>query len=246
MKRIVVFLLVIAMTIPALFSCGKPSEDSNLQTGLPNVNLQQLTPVQAVAAMYKVSQPTKVVATTKHVLVEDVLELNGKYEIVTGYVDNSPASVYKEQIDTLRSVDEGGQNDEVKDLVKTTSKVIEAIEGKGSRTNGGDWKEDGTVWTIGRGRMSINLQDDLVKNVTYENHTLTLDVPQANVAKVLGEEYAQKIGSDVHVVIVDDGAVVTSIELTYSVAADEEANLDVSEMSVKVYYTYDIERITIE
>ena len=73
MKRIAIFLLVIALAIPTLFSCGMPDEDSNLQTGLPNVNLQQLTPVQSVAAMYKVSQPTKVVATTKHVIVEDYL-----------------------------------------------------------------------------------------------------------------------------------------------------------------------------
>lgn len=246
MKRIAIFLLVIALAIPTLFSCGMPDEDSNLQTGLPNVNLQQLTPVQSVAAMYKVSQPTKVVAATKQVIIQDYLELEGKYEIVTGYVDNTPASVYKIQTEEIRSVDEGGQNDEVKDIVKTTNKVIEAIEGKGSRTNGGEWNAEGTVWTIGRGRMAINLKDDLVKDVTYEDHKLSFTVPQANAAKVLGEEYAANIDSDIAIVIVDDGAVVISIELSYYIAANEEANLGRSEMYIKVDYTYDIERITIE
>ena len=51
---------------------------------------------------------------------------------------------------------------------------------------------------------------------------------------------------DVEVTIVNDGAVITSIELHYFLAANEAANLVESEMTVKVVYTYDLERITIE
>ena len=82
-------------------------------------------------------------------------------------------------------------------------------------------------------------------NVVYENHTLTFTVPKANVATVFGEEYSKDMSSDVQVKIVDDGAVVTSIELHYNLAGDG-ANLAESEMTVKVVYTYDLERITIE
>ena len=232
MKKIVVLLLIAALAVPSLFSC--------------DLFKKEATPVTLVANMYKVSQPTKVVATTKQIIIQDQLELDGRYEIVTGYVDSKPASVYKIETEEIRSVEEGGQNEEVKDLVKSTSRVIEAIEGKGSRTNGGEWNAEGTVWTIGRGRMALNLSDELVKSYTYENHVLTLDIAKENVAKVLSEEYAQYVDGDVHIVIVDDGAVVTSVELTYFTAPNEEVNLGRTEMRVRVDYTYDIEKITIE
>ena len=246
MKRIIVFLLLIALTVPTLFACGMPDEDSNLQAGLPNVNINKTSAVQSVAAMYKVSQPTKVVANTTYVLVEGDLELDSRYEIVTGFVDNKSASVYTTEIESLRSVEDGGRNEEVKDLIVSNKNVVEAIEGVGARLNGGEWDPEGTVWTIGRGRMAIKLDEALIKHVKYENHTLTFDIPQANATKVLGEEYALYIGSDVHVTIVDDGAVVTAIELNYYTLANEEANLESCEMRVKVVYTYDIEKITIE
>ena len=229
MKKIVVLLLIAALVVPALFSCNS-----------------QITPINLVDGMYRVSQPTKVVATTKQIIVPDILELDGEYEIVTGYVDSKPASVFKMTTEEIRSVEEGGQNEEVKDIVKTNTRVIEAIEGKGSRTNGGEWNEEGTAWTIGRGRMTLNLSNDIAKSYTYNNQTLNLVVAKENAAKVLGEEYAQYIDSDVNIVVVDDGAVVTSVELTYYIAANEEVNLGRSEMHVKVNYTYDIEKITIE
>ena len=228
MKKLVVLLLLVALVVPALFSCNKT------------------TPVDLVDSMYKVSQPTKVVATTKQIIIADQLELDGRYEIVTGYVDSKLASVFKMETEEVRSIEEGGQNDEVKDLIKTTTKVVEAIEGKGTRVNGGEWNEDGTVWNIGRGRMALNLDNDFVKTYTYDNHVLTIDVAKENAAQVLGEDYAQYIDSDVHIVIVDDGAVVTSIELTYYTLANAEANLGSTQMYVRVDYTYDIEKITIE
>ena len=246
MKKIIVFLLIAALCVPGLFSCQAPDGTSTIPSTIPTVNNQELTPVQSVAAMYRVSQPTKVVAHTEQVIVEEVLSLECHYEIVTGYVDNTAASVYKADIQEIRSIEEGGQNEEVKELIKSYSRVVESIEGIGSRTNGGDWDAEGTVWTIGRGRMSIKLDDANVKNVKYENHVLTCVIPLAKVAKVLGETYAQDIDSDVALTIVDDGAVVTSIQLSYYLKANEEANLDRTVMYVKVDYTYDIEKITIE
>ena len=228
MKRTLIFLLVIALCVPALFSC-------DLLAG---------GPMDDVAAMYSVSEPTKVVATTVQNI--DGFKLNSSYELVTGYVDNMAASVYTVSTEEIRSIEEGGQNEEVKDLIKASTRKIEAIEGKGSRTNGGSWDAEGTVWTIGRGRMALNLDSSAVENITYENHVLKFVVPKENAATVLGETYAADIDSDVEITIVDDGAVVTSVELHYYLAAKPEANLAASEMTVKVIYTYDIERITIE
>ena len=231
MKKIIVLMLTVALCVAALTSCqylDMLKGDSTLDD---------------VAAMYNMSAPTKVVATTEQNFGS--YELNCSYEIVTGYVDNSRASVYTVTTEELRTVEEGGKTEEVKDMIKTTTKKTEAIEGFGSRTNGGDWNPEGDVWTIGRGRMAINLEESALTNVVYENNTLTFVVPVANVATVFGESYAANIASDVEVTIVNDGAVVTSVDLHYYLAGDG-ANLPETEMTVKVVYTYDLERITIE
>ena len=231
MKKIIVLILAVALCVTALTSCqylDMLKGDSTLED---------------VATMYNMSAPTKVVATTEQNFGS--YELNCSYEIVTGYVDNSRASVYTVTTEELRTVEEGGKTEEVKDMIKTTTKKTEAIEGFGSRTNGGDWNPEGDVWTIGRGRMAINLEESALTNVVYENNTLTFVVPVANVATVFGESYAANIASDVEVTIVNDGAVVTSVNLHYYLAGDG-ANLPETEMTVKLVYTYDLERITIE
>lgn len=234
MKKIIVFLLVVALCVPALFSCALVDKVTVLIGG----------PLSAVSKMYEASLPTKVVATTKQTV--GALELNCSYELITGYVDNKPASVYISTTEEIRSVEDGGNNDEIKDIIKSSTRKTEAIEGVGSRVNGGDWNPDGTVWSISRGGMAINLDKKLVENVVYANNTLTFTIPSANVGAVLGEDYASDIAGDVDVTIVDDGAVIASIELHYFLVANEDANLVESEMNVKVVYTYDIERINIE
>ena len=231
MKKIIVLILAVALCVTALTSCqylDMLKGDSTLED---------------VATMYNMSAPTKVVATTEQNFGS--YELNCSYEIVTGYVDNSRASVYTVTTEELRTVEEGGKTEEVKDMIKSTTKKTEAIEGFGSRTNGGEWNPEGDVWTIGRGRMAINLEESALTNVVYENNTLTFVVPEANVATVFGADYAANIASDVEVTIVNDGAVVTSVDLHYYLAGDG-ANLPETEMTVKLVYTYDLERITIE
>lgn len=230
MKKIIVLILVVALCATALTSCALFDKFSDKT-------------LENVAAMYNMSNPTKVVATTEHNLGS--YKLNCSYELVTGYVDNSLASVYTVTTEELRDVAEGGKDEEVKDMIKTITKKIEAIEGFGSRTNGGEWNPEGTVWAIGRGRMAINLDEASLQDVVYENHTLTFTVPADKVATVFGEGYSANIVSAVEVKIVDDGAVVTSIDLHYYLAGDG-VNLQQSEMTVKVIYTYDLERITIE
>jgi len=235
MKKIVVFVLVMALCVPALFSCALIDKVFGGVTG---------GPLADVSEMYKASSPTKVVTTTKQTV--GGLELNCSYELVTGYVDNKPASVYTVVNEEIRSVEDGGSNEEVKDMIKRTTKKTEAIEGIGSRTNGGEWDPNGSILSINRGRMALNLDKDCVENVNYKDHTLTFTVSAENAGVVLGEAYSKDITGNVEVTIVDDGAVVASIELHYFLKGDESINLVDSEMNVKVLYTYDLERITIE
>lgn len=232
MKKIIVLILTLALCAATLSSCGLINKIKGMFK----------SPLDDVAVMYSNSAPTKVTATTKQVFKS--YELNCSYELVTGYVDNNLASVYTVTTEELRTVEEGGNTDEVKDMIKSTTKKTEAIEGFGARTNGGDWDPAGTVWAIGRGRMALNLDATAITNMVYENNVLTFTVPADKAATVLGADYAKYISSDVQVTIVNDGAVVTSVELHYYLAGDG-ANLAESEMTVKVVYTYDLERITI-
>lgn len=239
MKKIIVLVLVVALCVPTLFSCAFIK---NLIPG--NGDNGETTPVTEVANMYKMSSPTKIVATTKQSISS--LELNCSYELVTGYVDNRPASVYIENKEEIRTVEDGGNTEEVKDIIKKTTKKTEAIEGTGSRVNGGEWDPTGTILVISRGGMALKLNEEYMNNVKYNNHTLTFTVSADNAAAILGDSYAKDIASDVKVTIVDDGAVIASIELHYFLKGDESINLVESEMNVKVVYTYDLERITIE
>lgn len=236
MKKIIVFVLIMALCVPTLFSCGLIDKITGGD--------DKVTPAQTVAAMYKMSEPTKIVATTKQNI--GGLELNCSYELITGYVDNRPASIYIVNTEEIRSVEDGGDNEEVKDIIKKTSSKTEAIEGTGSRVNGGEWNPTGTPLKIFRGGMALNLDEACMSNVKYENNTLTFTVSAANAKTVLGEEYAKNISSDVDVTIVDDGAVIASVELHYFLKGNESINLVDSEMTVKVLYTYDLERITME
>ena len=93
--------------------------------------------------------------------------------------------------------------------------------------------------------MALNLSKDTVTDVKYENSTLTFTIPNANIATVLGEAYATGVDGDIQATIVNDGSVITSIELRYTISADTKAGLEASQMVVYVEYQYDIQPITI-
>ena len=148
MKKTIVFVLVMALCVTALSSCAF------IQNLLPGNNGDDgiVSPVTIVANMYKMSSPTKIVATTKQSISS--LELNCSYELVTGYVDNRPASVYTVNTEEIRTVEDGGNTDEVKDIIKKTTRkttkkapvtttvvpsiapeVVEAVVGHEENTN---------------------------------------------------------------------------------------------------------------
>ncbi len=232
MKRILAFLIVIALGAFMLASCGVIGGNSDS--------------VSEVAAMYKHSSPTKVVARTTQSFGEGLLALNCEYTIVNGVVDNKDASVYTSVVETIRSVEAGGESDVVESIIETSTTVVESIDGVGSRTNGGEWNSEGLVWYIERGAMALNIRNSNVNDVSYENGKLQCVVPYSNVTSVFGNEYSADMASDVYLTITNDGARITSLELIYETYPDEGANLVSTIMTVKVDYQYDIERISID
>lgn len=230
MKKIIVLVLTLALCATSFTSCKLFNKMFN-------------NPLKDVQEMYGNSAPTMVVATTKQVFKS--YELNNKYELKIGQVDGKAASVFTETTEELETIESAGGSDIVKPFIKTTTKTTEAIEGIGARVNGGEWNPSGTTYAIGRGAMALNLDKKSVTDVKYENHTLTFTIPNANIATVLGDGYEAGVDGDIKVTIVDDGAVVTSIELRYTLAGNTKANLPASEMIVFVEYHYDIQHITV-
>lgn len=258
MKKIIILVLVMALCVVGFASCipsnnndNNSNNNNDTNTGNNNNNNNNndnnntvvSTPLDDVAKMYSQSLPTKIVAETKQTIAS--VELNCKYTLVNGTVSELPASVYEVYTQEIDTIENGGGTEVIKPLIKETTRKTEAIQGIGSRVNGGDWDPEGVVYTITRGAMAINLDSDSVTDVEYKDNVLKFTVPIANVATVLGKAYVADIASDVKVEIVTDGAVVTSIELRYSLKGNEEANLIQSEMFIKVDYTYDLEKITI-
>ena len=134
MKKIIILALVMALCAACFVACI-PSKDNNSSNNNNNNNAS--TPLEQVAKMYSQSEPTKIVATTKQTIAS--VELNCEYEIVNGTVDNLPASVYSTYTEELESIENGGGTDVIKPLIKTTIRKTEAIQGIGSRINGGEW-----------------------------------------------------------------------------------------------------------
>ena len=227
MKKIIVLVLTLALCMTALTSCF----------------LKNRKTLKEITEMYSNSAPTMVVATTKQTFKS--YELNAKYEVKNGLVDGKNASVYVVTKDELESIENAGGSDIVRPMIKTTTKTTEAIEGIGTRTNGGEWNASGTTTVIGRGAMALNLVSRALSDVAYENNVLTFVIPNANIETVLGEGYNKGIEGDIKVTIVNDGAVITSIELVYTIAGDSAAHLEASQMVVFVEYHYDIQQITI-
>ncbi len=225
MKKIIALILVLGCVF-ALAACGKEKS------------------LESVSAMYAASKPTKSELVYSHDL--GGVTLTNRYSIVNGEVDGKAASVYTSYEESLRTVEDGGINNEIKEIIVKEEIKLEAIEGIGSRVNGGEWDPEGKVTSIYRGVITLKLTEDTTSNVEYKDHVLTLNVPAASTASVFGSELAATIDGDVSVTIVDDGAVITAVTLVYNVKGNSDVNLAASKMTVNVNYSYDIERIDIE
>lgn len=191
-----------------------------------------------VAEMYAESLPTKVVTTTKQVIGENIV-LNGKETLVTGKVNGKLTTVYEYERDELNEVPD---SDIVPPLIKTVSGSKVYHDGKVS-IDGGSWVK-GYNFAPLKGDIAINLDEANLTNVSYDKETSTLSFTVAadKVALVFGENVV--IESDVTVSIVNDGAVVTGISLSYVIAGTKE--YPEKTVTIDTVYTYDLEEITLD
>ena len=240
MKKIIALMLALVCCF-ALFACG---EEEVVTNGV----LDTIT-------YYGNSQPTRVETVTCQTILDDdgvsaVEELNGNYVLVTGKINGKIATVKTYTQDVLRSI-EDGSTDKVLPPKTTVSGSEEYLEDYGYRVNGGAWNPDGYNFSPALGAIAIGITEANVGSYTYTeekyNNTLTFTVANAKIGEVFGvdEDGVPMIiaDSDVDVVITNNGAVVTSITLSYYVEAD--GDYPAREVTVSVSYTYAVEEVTL-
>ena len=227
MKKIICFILVLALGTFSMIACGGDDEGPS--------------DASVVASMFSASQPTKSVVVTEQQFGTN--NLKGVYSVVVGTVDGAEAAVEIIEQYRLTTVAEGS-GQEILEYELQESNKREYVDGKGVRVNGGKW--DGTAASIipAKGAMAINLDDSLLGNVKYENKVLTFTVSAANSAAVFGEENA--IAADSMVTVTNDGVRITGITITYTLGTDADTGLQETVVTITATYTYDLEPITIE
>ena len=221
MKKIIALALVLSC-IFVLASCGGSNE------------------VDDVAAMYLNSKPTGVVVNTTQSFADH--ELKGEYRLLTGFYNGKEAAVYTETYQKMLSVEEGA-TDKIVESIETFTNKYEYLEGSGVRTNGGVWDIEAESFAPDKGAIALNLASKYVAQYTYDNHKLACVVLAKNTAAVLGLD--ENLEADVIIEVVDDGACVNSVIITYTIPEDEKSGVAETLVIISATYTYDLEQVVI-
>ncbi len=223
MKKIIALILTLSFVL-VLAACGGKNE------------------VDTVGEMFRESLPTKsVIATTQ---VTGDIALESQRTLTTGLVDGVEAAVLISEIDELISVEDAGAGDVVVGSIVTKTELREYLAGKGVRIDGGKWDAKAESFASAEGPMSLNLSSEYIKSFEYKDNLFRCIVPAENSAEVYGLAEDLTVPSTME--ITDDGAVITSVIISYTLPADEEAQVAATEITVKAFYFYDIQDIDIK
>ena len=224
MKKIIAVLLTLSVAVFALAACGGKND------------------VDTVGDMFKLSVPTKAVVSIAQTSGDVLLET--QKTLTTGFVGGKNAAVLISETDRLISVEEAGAGDTVVGSIVTDTEVMEYLEGKGVRVDGGKWDSKAESFVSPEGPMSLNLSSELIKNFEYKDNLLRCIVAAENTAEVFG--YAEDLPVSVYMEITDDGAVITSVIISYTLPEDADAQVAETDVTIKCFYFYDIQNIEIK
>ena len=198
--------------------------------------------VDVIGDMFMSSRPTKTVVATTQSAGDVVLE--AQHTLTTGLVGGRAASVLVSEVDRALSVEEAGASNVVVGTIVTDTELREYVEGKGVRVNNGKWDSNGENFANPEGPVSLNLSSALITSFEYKDNIFRCIISKDNTAEVLGLE--EDLPVPVTLEITDDGAVVTSVIISYTVPADDEAQVAETEITIKAFYFYDIQNIEIK
>ena len=236
MKKIIALALVLVCCTLPLFSCKEPSG------------------VEKTQECYSNSLPTKIVTNTVQQVLDDkgkvTNELKGSYITTVGKIGGLNAAVKTYEQDTLDSIN-AGAGSFVTGPIKVQKGTEEYLEGYGLRTNGGEWRPKGLNFAPAMGTIAIKFTEADVINVKYEegkyNNKLSFTVPHKNIEKVFGYDFNGnnliEADSNVDVEITNNGAVVTSVVIFYSI--DASVDFPARDITISTTYSYDVEKIEI-
>ena len=175
-----------------------------------------------------------------------------KFEVSTGYakrlmgkIDGKAAATYDYNYERLISVEESGSLDYVTkpEVVETVYK--EYLEGYGVRVDGGAWDASAKSFAPAGSPFSLTVNADLIAESSYDEatKTLTCKVAKDKTSEVLGQ--AEDLPVDITLTIVDDGASINAVFITYTIPAAGK-DTDAIEVTIKTFYTYRLEIINID
>ena len=234
MKKIIALVLA-ALCLFAFISCA--DNNGNDQT------------LAEFSQMYKNSNPTKMVSKTTQTFDQHTFESTKVLTIgrVTDAEGTKDAVIYDVLEERFRSVEDGGKDEVIKDIVETVHTITLFVEGKGTKNIDpqtgkavGAWNSKNSIDIPARGDIAIFLDPNVITSYTYENDTLSFVVAANNTLSVFGKQ----IDSNVSVSIVKEGIAITGITLQYSAPANKETGVYESVVEISVSYSYDNEPIT--
>lgn len=209
----------------------------------------------------KNSEPTKVVTNTVYVTGEgsSARAYNISSVLVSGTVDGSIAAVYTSEYPTLKNVEEGSGNIIV-DVIANNVYKMEFLQGSGVREtlNGVVQKVGGNEWAVGKNfapakgeialgitASNINVTEFVIEENRHEMHFV---VSKAKVNEVFGKTGATAnidASGDVNVILTSNGAVITSVQISYKIAGSSKDNIPDQTVTIVTEYGYSVQSIDI-
>ncbi len=207
------------------------------------------------------SEPTKVTTDMVYVIgtASSNCTLNISSVLVVGTVDGSIAAIYTEEYPTFNYVDQGSGNTVV-DVTANNTYRKEFLQGSGVREtlNGTIQKVDGSEWVRGmnfapsKGEIALGITASNInvsKFVIEENrHEMHFVVPKAKVNEVFGKTGATAnidASGDVDVILIGNGAVITSVQISYKIAGSSKDNIPEQTVTIVTRYDYSVQSVTI-
>lgn len=229
MKKIIAIALVLVFALAAVVSCDRGGSSDN----------GGASDIEKIAALYAASVPTKSVTTTTYEFSNR--KLTDTATLVTGVIDGEyDATVLTETTERIRDID-SGSGDRVQGVIESSTKVTEYLEGSGVRVDGGAWNVTGANFAPTADSIALKLTAETVKDLKLDGKTYTFTITKTNTEAVLG--YA--VDAPVYVTLVHDGASVVGVTLSYTLPADAATGTIETDVTIKIVYTYDIERVSI-
>ena len=186
--------------------------------------------VVAFMRAYANSCPTKVVTETVRTIGRpNSYTLVTRTSLLAGTIAGKAATVYEEVYQTLNDVESGSGVTE-QSVFKTVEFKKEYIEGKGMRKTQdgkvGPWNPREKNFAPTKGSIALAITEETIKDVSFtikDNvHVMEFKVAKANFASVFGAvDGVANVDatSDVSVVLTSNGVTITSVLITYTVAA---------------------------